>query len=94
MASIGCTVDEMATILGCSGRTLQRRFVTPIERGRSRLNRSLRRKQAEMALNGNVTMLIWLGKQYLGQRDKTDSVVREETVTLDLLPHKPETRDG
>jgi len=93
MASIGCTVDEIATILGCSGRTLQRRFVTPIERGRSRLNRSLRRKQAELALNGNVTMLIWLGKQYLGQKEKSESVVREETVVLDLLPHKPETRD-
>ncbi len=94
MAAIGCTVDEMATILGCNKRTLERRFVAPIERGRSRLNRSLRRKQAELALNGNVTMLIWLGKQYLGQREKTDAVVREEVVTLDLLPHKPEPRDG
>jgi len=88
MASIGCTVDEMATILGCSGRTLQRRFVTPIERGRSRLNRSLRRKQAELALNGNVTMLIWLGKQYLGQRDKAEQTIREEVVTIEEIAPK------
>jgi len=39
-------------------------------------------------------MLIWLGKQYLGQKEKSESVVREETVVLDLLPHKPEPRDG
>ncbi len=88
MAAIGCTIDEMATILGCSGRTLQRRFVTPIERGRSRLNRSLRRKQAELALNGNVTMLIWLGKQYLGQRDKAEQTIREEVVTIEEIAPK------
>ena len=89
MASIGCSVDEMASILGCSARTLQRRFVTPIERGRARLNRSLRRKQVDLALNGNVTMLIWLGKQMLGQREKTDAIVREEVVTIEELPAKP-----
>jgi hypothetical protein len=88
MAAIGCTVDEMATILGCSGRTLQKRFFTPIERGRSRLNRSLRRKQAEMALNGNVTMLIWLGKQYLGQRERIDETRREEVVTIERIAPK------
>ena len=29
----------------------------------------LREKQWEVAMDGNVQMLIWLGKQYLGQRD-------------------------
>ena len=33
---------------------------------------SLRRKQFETALAGNVTMMVWLGKQYLGQKDKTE----------------------
>lgn len=33
---------------------------------------SLRRKQIDVALAGNPTMLIWLGKQLLGQRDKQD----------------------
>lgn len=26
-------------------------------------------KQIELAMNGNVQMLIWLGKQYLNQKD-------------------------
>jgi hypothetical protein len=32
---------------------------------------SLRRKQLEVALGGNIVMLIWLGKQMLGQIEKT-----------------------
>lgn len=34
--------------------------------------KSLRRKQMKVALDGNVTMLIWLGKQYLGQMDQPE----------------------
>lgn len=94
MASIGCTVEEIAILIGCSKSTLDKGFSAPIERGRMRLNRSLKRKQVQLARQGNVTMLIWLGKQYLGQKEKSEAVVREEVVTLDLLPHKPEPRDG
>ena len=32
----------------------------------------LKQKQFEMAINGDVRMLIWLGKQYLKQRDLPD----------------------
>lgn len=32
----------------------------------------LREAQFEKALSGNATMLIWLGKQYLGQSDNKD----------------------
>lgn len=33
---------------------------------------SLRRRQFKAAQDGNATMLIWLGKQYLGQADKQE----------------------
>ncbi len=33
---------------------------------------SLRRAQFKKALDGNVPMLIWLGKQVLGQKDKAE----------------------
>lgn len=36
---------------------------------------SLRRKQLDVAMSGNVSMLIWLGKQYLGQKDKSETVI-------------------
>ena len=70
LASIGCPLAEMASVLGCSQDTLERRFADVIETGRSEGKRSLRRKQFELAMKGDRTMLIWLGKQLLGQRDE------------------------
>lgn len=39
-----------------------------LKRGRGKI--SIRRKQYEMAMGGNVALLIWLGKQWLDQRDQ------------------------
>lgn len=36
---------------------------------------SLRRAMFQKAMDGNVTMMIWLSKQYLGMKEKTESVV-------------------
>lgn len=70
LAGIGCPVDEIALVLGCSKRTLETRYCALIETGRADMRKSLRRKQVELALKGDRTMLIWLGKQLLGQRDE------------------------
>lgn len=68
LARIGCTVEEMASILGCSKDTLERRFAALIEKGRSQMKMSLRRTQLKLA-ETNPAMAIWLGKQLLGQRE-------------------------
>jgi hypothetical protein len=67
-----CTLAEMAAILGCSERTLSDKYRDQILKGRMEGNISLRRKQYDMAMDGNVTMLIWLGKNRLGQKDTSD----------------------
>lgn len=36
------------------------------------LKASLRRRQINVAMTGNVTILIWLGKQQLAQRDRQE----------------------
>jgi hypothetical protein len=41
-------------------------------RNRKKAYIKLRNKQQEVALEGNTTMLIWLGKQYLEQSEKQD----------------------
>lgn len=72
LAGIGCTMNEIASVCHCSVDTLERNYAEPIKRGRNELNMSLKRKQVALAKDGNPTMLIWLGKQYLNQRDKQE----------------------
>jgi len=59
-------------VLNVSTKTLQRdeTFVQIHKRGMDQGRMSLRRYQWNSAEKGNVTMQIWLGKQYLGQSDK------------------------
>ena len=46
-----------------------------VEEGREYGRASIRRAQFKLLNDGNATMAIWLGKQYLGQRDQVDSQV-------------------
>jgi len=69
LAIIGCSLREIAVIEGVSLSTVQRRFSEIIEAGVAERRRGLRKKQLARALEGSDTMLIWLGKQDLGQRD-------------------------
>ena len=71
LARLHCTMQEMADFFGCHRHTLRDNFSPQIDKGRSEGNISLRRKQWQMAVEkGNVVMLIWLGKQMLGQRNE------------------------
>ena len=75
LARIQCTDAEMASILGFSVDGWRKRvrrskeLVDLIEKGKEAGRSSLRRLQWKSATNGNIAMQIWLGKQYLGQRD-------------------------
>lgn len=44
---------------------------------------SLRRQQYILAKEGDRTMLIWLGKQYLGQTDKVEEKVTDVPYIVD-----------
>ena len=75
LASLGLTTAEIASVLECSPDTLERNFKEEMDEGKEKCKASVRRKQFELAMAGNPTMLIWLGKQILGQRDKVQQVV-------------------
>ena len=81
LANIHCTIKEMVDILGVSEDTLRRRkdLAGIIAKGKSDGKMRLRRKQVEVAMSGNHTMLIWLGKNMLGQ---SDSPVQEEDINI------------
>ena len=74
LASIMCTQEEIGSYLDISVRTLQRdkEFCRVFKRGIDKGKMSVRRMQYKQAEKGNSTMLVWLGKQYLGQRDKQE----------------------
>lgn len=75
LGKIQATVEESASVLRVSERTLQNFFTAhpdakeAHDEGKSEGRASLRRAQFTSALNGNATMQIWLGKQMLGQRE-------------------------
>lgn len=80
MCRIQCTIDEVCLVMDVSDKTLNRLLKERYKEGFSAVFKkfasggkmSLRRMQYKQAMNGNVTMLIWLGKQYLGQADKQE----------------------
>ena len=72
LASKGRILSEIASYCGVSVDTITRNYAELVKRGRSIMEGSLRNKQYEIAMTGNPTMLIWLGKQYLEQSDKSE----------------------
>lgn len=75
LAEVGNTVADIAAILGVSKRSLETAIakdplVAPAyERACAQRRANLRTAQHRAARRGNATMMIWLGKQELGQRD-------------------------
>ena len=83
LANFHCTLIEMADFFNVSTDTLRDNYSTFIAKGRAEGKMKLRKKQFELATNGkgNPTMLIWLGKQMLGQADHTEG---EENMPLPI----------
>lgn len=97
LCAIQCSVLEIAAYFKVSEDTIKRavkreKKMTFLEYAgdKRRLGHiSLRRRQFQIAETGDKTMLIWLGKQYLGQSDKQETEVSNKdgipfTFTLAL----------
>ena len=75
LAAMQCTDEEIAAWFGVTTRTIERRrktraFQEALERGKAKGRVSMRRMQLKLLEQGNATMGVWLGKQYLGQTDE------------------------
>ena len=84
MASILCTMKEISSVVGVSVDTLEKRFTDVLRIGQEEGKCSLRRLQWKSAEAGNVNMQIWLGKQWLGQRDKQPDEVASTTINVQV----------
>ena len=72
LASFGCSTIEIARLHNCDESTIRLRFKNELERGRENMKIKLRQLQWKQAENGNTSLLIFLGKQYLGQSDRNE----------------------
>ena len=86
LCEIQATLEEIAGVLRVSEDTVERWCKRTYELGFADAHKkfsatgktSLRRYQFDLAKKGNATMLIWLGKQYLGQTDKPTDELDED----------------
>jgi hypothetical protein len=69
LAQMGCKDSEIAEWFGIDENTLRYNFSVELLKGKLQLSQSLRQAQIRLAMSGNATMLIWLGKNILGQSD-------------------------
>jgi hypothetical protein len=93
LCEIQCTQVEICSVLKVSEKTLIKWVdetygdtFSNIYKTKSGLGKmSLRRWQFDKAKQGSVPMLIWLGKQYLGQSDKNEITETVAGTKLDSL---------
>jgi hypothetical protein len=69
LASFGCNNTEIAEFCNVSEKTIRIRFSEILTKERIGLKGKLRKAQIDFALKGNATLLIWLGKNMLGQKE-------------------------
>ena len=89
LCSLHCTQAEIASFFNCDVDTVHAwckrefgvGFMEAFKIHSSQGKISLRRYQFKTAEKGNVSMLIWLGKQYLGQTDRVENV--SDDLSLD-----------
>ena len=101
------TQEEMADYFDCSLSTIEKymtqkdpenvtEFLRVYKKNEAEAKTSLRRVQMSRALNGENVLLIWLGKQLLGQSDKASvetinkniNIEAEEKIDLAILDDK------
>ena len=87
LCGIQCTMEEIAMVMSVTVETIDARcqeehgitFSEYYQQKKAKGKSSLRHKQWQVAMSGDKTLLVWLGKQHLGQTDKNESTM---TVTI------------
>jgi hypothetical protein len=98
LASFMSTDREIATFLGLSARTVARAkkhsdFQQAMDQGRNLARLNLRRAQWAAALGGNITMMIFLAKCYLGMLDRGGSSTDDPFDEIRITVRRPEPRE-
>ena len=94
LASIGCPDYEIASVLNVSARTLKRNYAEIIDQYKEKGKASLRKKMWDKAVKkDNTNMQIWLSKNYLGMKDRTQTETITEPLPLIIEAKAEEVKD-
>ena len=87
LAGLGCTNTEIASFFDVGEHIIRKSYAEYLTKGRDKGKIRLRQWQLKSAERGNVAMLIWLGKQMLGQTDKQEITTTElpEGFSVELI---------
>ena len=69
LSKFGMTNVEIADFFGCDESLIRKSYSEYLTKGRAEMKLRLRQLQWKSAEKGNAVMLIWVGKQILGQSD-------------------------
>jgi hypothetical protein len=90
MGKFRATHETMADYFGVCVRTIERymsdeegEFCRVYKKGFANCKLKLSEAQVNLAMEGNATMLVWLGKQHLDQKDKQEI---DNNVTISKEP--------
>ena len=94
LAQMGCTQEEIGSVVGISARTLQRNYADIIWANREKGKASLRKKMWDKAIKkDNTNMQIWLSKNYLNMVDKVHTTSTTEPLPLIIEAQAEEVKD-
>lgn len=82
----GASNREIGDLIGVDDKTVKNRFSALLAKQRARRRFAIREAQTRLAMDGNPTMLIWLGKQELGQQDRQTVTHRGDDDTPRIVP--------
>lgn len=103
LCKLMCTQEEICGFFGCHTDTLDRFIkqnygeeytfnrIYPILSANGKI--SLRRNQFELSKT-NASMAIFLGKQYLDQREYTDATIHERISVVNDVPETDDTDES
>ena len=80
LASYGCSNVEIADFYGCDESLIRKSYSEFTRKGRASGKTRLRQLQWDSAEKGNVAMLIFLGKNILGQQDRLETAELDEPL--------------
>ena len=89
------TYETMAEQIGCHYDTIRRamqdensEFCKAYKKAFSGMKMKLSEAQLKHGLAGNASLLIWLGKQYLGQKDEPAPIGENKKGIVELMPDR------